>query len=179
VSLRTFVIAFLLCAASLGMAQSRNSFQPVTSLSDIFVTSAESGKTFTVSMGPNPTFVYLGDLYSVMDLFGFWSLANSLNLLADGPNQNGWGYHENSTDIAGWKNPNKSFAIHPNDSLNFGYSDLNVAAVDAFGFHIRVHGSFPDGTDTMHITNVVPEPKGIAGIAVAALMSIAAFRRRA
>ncbi len=159
------------------MAQSRSSFQVVTSLNDIFVQSSNAGMTDTVSMGPNPTFDYLSTTYTVTDLFGFWSLADGLDLAANGPDQNGWGYHENSTDIAGWKNPSKSNAIHPNESLTFTYSALNVAAVDGYGFHIRVSGQFPDGSNTMHIT-AVPEPSAIAGIAIASLATIAGFRRR-
>ncbi|GMV36350.1 MAG: hypothetical protein AMXMBFR61_08580 [Fimbriimonadales bacterium] len=174
-NVRTLVIASALAVGAVAQAQTRASFLSLDDFSDIFVTPGAGSFEYILSLGPNPTITYLGVEYDVDLVFGLWAISDSGDLAASGANQNGWSYHESFNNLAGWKNPSKSAAVHPNGSLSFSYTAIDTSKIDQFGLHIRVVGALPDGADTAHF-ELVPEPSSLAA-ALVGLGALGTLRR--
>lgn len=175
-NIRTFGLALALAVTGAVQAQSRASFLTPDSFSDIYVTPGAGAFEYILSLGPNPTITYLGVDYDVDLVFGFWAISDSGDLAASGVAQNGWGYHESFEDLAGWKNPSKMQAVHPNEGLDFSYAAIDTSKIDLFGVHLRVVGELPDGADTAHF-ELVPEPGSIAALLVG-LSAFGTLRRQ-
>ncbi|MEP0765491.1 MAG: PEP-CTERM sorting domain-containing protein [Fimbriimonadia bacterium] len=173
--IRILMIAAALAVGGVVQAQTKASFLPLDSFSDIFVSPGAGTFEYILSLGPNPTITYLGIDYDVDLVFGFWAISDSGDLAASGVAQNGWSYHESSYDLAGWKDPSKSAAVYPNGSLSFSYTAIDTSKIDDFGMHIRVVGALPDGANTAHF-RLVPEPGSLAAILVG-LGSLGTLRR--
>jgi hypothetical protein len=171
------ILAGMIAVTGSAFAQSRSSFLEVDSFSDVTVNVMNSGLTYQIVLGANPTFSYQSQTYNITDLFGFWVLSNDDDLVFSHSNQNGWDAHGNNSGtggIAGWKtNPNNG--ITPNQSITFSFTTLDVSRVEQIGFHIRIDGTFP-GTQGNTGFATVPEPASMLALG-AGLAAIAARRR--
>lgn len=185
---KAIVAAGLLALAIGAQAQSRSSFLGVSQINDITVTPSGGGLVYTVTIGPNPSFVFNSVTYNIQNVLGFWSLRNQNpdNLGASGANFTGlngaWTWNANSSgtgEIAGWKsNPNDG--IFASQSDTFTYTAINSSNIDQFGFHVRLTEGFFPGTqgNTGHITlDPVPEPASLAVLGVGAAALIRRRRR--
>ncbi|MCA9279449.1 MAG: hypothetical protein H6815_01540 [Phycisphaeraceae bacterium] len=175
----------LLCSALVALlggttaasAQTRSSFLSVDAIAGVSVTQL-TATSFEVSVSSSPTFSVGGSTYNITDLFGFWALADTNDLLGTSTSSfSVWNENENNASaggIAGWKtNPNTGLTASTTLVFNFDAFDANE--VDRFGFHVRLDGTFPGTSgNTGHIT-VVPAPATFAGFAG---LGLVATRRR-
>jgi len=161
-----FSLTALLAVAALNgqaAAQSRNSFQVIDGVNDLEV--ENSGRTYTVYVGPSPTVTVGGVDYPINSVFGFWCLSDDNNYTqCDGSDVGDWTFHRNSAstgDIGGWKtNPN--LGLDPGESMAFTFSQFKESDRDGFGFHVRVDGTLPGGGNTFYITGPSFQPPCIA-----------------
>ncbi len=172
------VLSVFFCVLPL-WGQSRASFLSGDSFQDVIVTVAGGGLEYTVTLGPNPAFVYQSVAYPITDLFGFWVLSNDDDLFPVHSDIGVWRAHENQAGtggIAGWHtNPNTG--LTPGQQFTFTFDSLNVASVEQFGFHIRVNGTFP-GTNGNTGYATVPEPATGSALGVLAVLLGRRFRAR-
>lgn len=165
-------LALAIGSVGLVSAQSRNSFQLVTGLSGL--TSSLGGLTINTNLANNASFILNSQQYFITDVFGIWLLDNNDDFSATGSNSGVWSFHSNYSStggIAGWKtNPNTGLTPGQSNSLTFATKN---GQHEDFGYHVRVAGQLPGGSNTLYIQNsAVPEPASMAalGIGVAALI---------
>ncbi|MCW5938983.1 MAG: PEP-CTERM sorting domain-containing protein [Fimbriimonadaceae bacterium] len=177
---RILSLAFGLCLAAVGSAQSINSFLVVEEIQGIDVQVANSGLDHTVSVLSAPKFKYQGNWYDIKDVFGYWSLSVDDDLTVVNQNQGVWTANNNNAStggIAGWRtNPNTGLTA--NTSFMFQYDALSFDKVEGAGYHVRLSsGNFPGTTgDTGYITTV-PEPATMLALGTG-LAALAARRRK-
>jgi hypothetical protein len=162
-------ISYLLLGIALAgasFAQSRSSFQLVDSINGVTVTESNNGLRFLVAADANPFVVFNGQSYRITDIFGFWALSNDDDLIVRNSDIGVWRTRNNNSGpggIGGWStNPNTG--IRPNQSFVFDFEQLSFDRVEQFGFHLRVDGQLPDGSDTFYAT--VPEPASMTALAL-------------
>jgi hypothetical protein len=174
-----FCVSCVFWVVSSLWGQSRVSFLQGDSFQDVVVAVAEGGLEYTVSIGPNPAFVYQSVAYPITDVFGFWVLSDDDDLFPVHQDIGVWQAHENQSGqggIAGWKtNPNTG--LTPGQQFTFTFDSLNVASVEQVGFHIRVAGTFP-GTNGNTGYATVPEPATGAVLGLLSLVFGRRFRAR-
>lgn len=169
------VVWFLFFVVSFLWGQSRSSFLEGDGFQDVIVIVSGGGLEYTVSLGPNPAFIYQSVSHPIVDLFGFWVLSNDDDLFPVHGDIGVWRAHENQAGvggIAGWRtNPNAG--LTPGQQFTFVFDDLNVESVEQVGFHIRVEGTFP-GTNGNTGYATVPEPTTLG---ILSLLGVAFIRR--
>jgi hypothetical protein len=180
----------VLCSALIGAflflggnanAQSIDSFNKVTAIQGVFVT--QTGLSYTIELDPGAFVIYNSTHYDIDHLFGFWVLGDNGGLGASVTGQNNWNADTQSSpngEIAGWHNPNQSFAIFPGNQLTFTYNSLNQGNVSDFGFHASFVQGLPGGGNTTYIRgplNPVPEPLSLVIMGLGAI-SLARLNRR-
>lgn len=179
---KTIAVAVACGAIGLVQAQSRSSFNIVTGVTGL--SASQAGLDWTVSLTSGATLDFGGHTYTISDVFGFWLLDDNDDFAASGANQLGWDANSNyagTGGIAGWKNPSKSAAILPGNSLTFTFDSVN-GPFEAVGYHVRFTENIgTSGADTLHVTEdqllpPVPEPFTMA--LGAAGLGFAAWRRR-
>lgn len=175
---KIFALALALAALSTTVsAQSRSSFINVTTITGVQQTISNSGLTHTITIQPGASFTVNNVTYSIKDIFGFWSLSNTSDLISTANSFGDFGVDTNNAGtggIAGWKaNPNKGITV--GQSKTFSYQSLNTNKVDQYGFHVRLtSGNFPgtSGNTGYITTNPVPEPTSMIALGGMVLMSL-------
>lgn len=177
--------AAIAALAAPALATTRSSFTDVQLITDLTVVTSNAGRTFTVSLGANPTFKSGATTYVVQDLIGFYLLSDDVDFSPLPALTAVAGFSDDSSNsgtggIAGWRsNPNNGFQA--NESLAFTVpSNFNLGQIDRFGFHIRLaSGVFPGtsgNTGNMTYTESrLPTP---GALALASLGGLLALRRR-
>lgn len=160
----------------------RSAFLDVDAIAGITVSFQGPGSAL-VDVGGTPTFTYQAVTYTITDVFGFWALSNTgdiVNTLTStfvDPNTGTWKDQANNGGpggTAGWStNPNTG--LTPLQSLLFVFDAYDAGEIEQFGFHVRLDGTFPGTSgDTGFIT--VPAPASAATLL--AVGALAARRRR-
>lgn len=169
---RITFIAVVVSATSIVHAQSINSFQVVSNITGL--RTSLSGNTLTMIASATPTFTMNSNTYAITEVFGVWALDNNDDQSATGSNQGGWNFHQNtagSGGISGFKTNPNSGIVGQTKLYNF---NSFTGSPENFGYHVRVSGSLPGGSNTLYI-QAVPEP---GTLAVVGLGLVAMMRRR-
>jgi hypothetical protein len=169
-------------------AQSASSFQPV-SLTGITATETAPGK-FSVSFASTgASMVYNGQTYQLESVFGFYQVAKSGKFTAaeDKSKPSNWSFKglSGNKTVTGWSNNSKSNSLTAGETFNYEFKKLTATsgAEVVTGYHVRVFGHLPGGSDTLFVTGVppvapVPEPASMAVLGLG-LLAIRRKRRNA
>jgi hypothetical protein len=183
-SMQAIGVFALALVAGAAQATTRSSFLDVDSIVQVTPITSNTGLTYTVSLGSNPTFSVGGHTYAITDLIGFYVLSDDTDFSVLSPlaTVNSPGpFSDDSTNsgpggVAGWKsNPNSGIAAGGVQTFTLP-ANFAVSEIDRLGFHVRINGTFPGTTgNTGNITGPIPAPGACAMFAVG---GIVALRRR-
>ena len=171
---RSFLLLAGLLATS-AFGQTRSSFLGVDLISDISVSISNSGLSFLVSVGNNPSFTYQNHVYQITSVFGFYALSDDDDLVVSNTDFSGnfgpWNANNSNSGtggIGGWKsNPNNG--IVPGGSETFTFASLNTASVERLGYHVMLNENFPGTNGNTGNITTVPEPASMVGLSGALL----------
>lgn len=175
--MRALCLAFGVVALGVNaQAQSINSFVTVQGLTGVSTT--RSGLNLTLSVGSTPSFILGGTTFTITEVWGVWALDYNDDMAATGSSSSPWNFNSNFASqggIAGWKAQTPNHGLTAGQARSFSYSTL-TGTIEDFGYHVRVSGTLPGGSNTIHIRgDAVPEP---ATMAVLGLGAAALLRRR-
>lgn len=167
-TLAIFAFAALVGAAS---AQNYNAFKDVT-FSDVTVT--QTGNSFTVSLGSDPTVsrtVGNGHVKtsSIDNITGFWLLSSTGDIMANQQSATNWQMRTNTgggTSAYGWNAQQKN-GLTANHSMTFTFNGFTGSQVTDYGFSLHAKGT-PDHVKTPFKGQPVPEPLSLAALAIGA-----------
>jgi predicted transport protein len=163
----------LVSAAS---AQNYNAFKQMDGFNDVSIT--QSGNSFTVSLGADPTVTRSGKTHDIKEVIGFWLLGASGDVNGSLAAKSGWDIKTNTgggRSAYGWQTENKN-GIHANQSETFTFNNFNLSQVTEYGLKLHADGvpahvKFPAGKQT------VPEPMSLFALATGGAMLLKRKRK--
>lgn len=152
------------------------------------VTVTPVGNTYTVTLGPDPSFMIGSTTYDIASIFGFYVIKNNDpdTLGATGSDFTSstgtWTFGTNTGgagSVAGWDTTG-NVGILPSGSQSFTFTTLDSGSVDTVGFHVKLDDGelLPNGSNTGFVKeSAVPEPASLGALAIGALALIRRRRR--